>query len=137
MPHNPIPGHDQHEQANPNSGLQNTVHKGHEPGSNPDSPGVNAVDNAGQDRHVSHNEGHAKDRGASYAGAAEVSQTSRDADGGAPVKGNSWVRPEGFKPPQYGQEANAWYADDRVGLVVAGAVVALVLLAAWAAHRND
>lgn len=137
MPHNPIPGHDQHEQANPNSGLQNTVHQGHEPGDNPPAAGHSKVDGTGQDRHVSHNEGHAKDDSAAYAGAAEVSQSARDADGGAPVKGNAWVRPEGSKPPQQGQGANAWYEDDRVGLVVAGAVVALVLMAAWAAHRND
>ncbi|MDO5618179.1 hypothetical protein [Kocuria sp.] len=137
MPHNPIPGHDQHQQANPNSGLQNTVHKEHQSSDDSSPLDVNAPDSAGQDSHASAQQEHTKDRGASYAGAAEVSQTSRDPDGGAPVKGNDWNRPAGSNPPRRDQSANHWTEDDRVGLVVAGAVVALVLLAAWAAHRND
>lgn len=34
-------------------------------------------------------------------------------------------------------DPHSWQHDDRVGFALAGVMVALVLVAAWAAHRND
>lgn len=79
MPHNPIPGHDDHEEPQPHSATQNHTR---------------------QAQHID-------------------------------------ISPEPQDSSDTSSTTTQWYNDDRVGLVVAGAVVTLVLLAAWAAHRDD
>lgn len=132
MPHNPIPGQDEHQQANPNSGIQNTVHKGHQSGSHQDSTGEQDLNGAGSQRN-----GTTADPSSAFASTSAASASGHDAGEGARVKGNTWVRPSDSEPPRAAQGSSSWYDDDRIGLVVAGIVIVGVLVAAWAVHRND
>ncbi|NHU85976.1 hypothetical protein GWK18_10345 [Kocuria sp. JC486] len=117
MPHNAIPGHDQHETdvdtADSTAGQAQAL--GNE----------NKIDNAGKDRHT-----------AARRAAGQGHASAGDTTGGVPVRGNTWAR----KPKtesEHSQKNNPWYADDRIGLVAAALVIVGVLVVARVVHRND
>lgn len=132
MPHNPIPGKDDHIQTNPNSGIQNTTHKGDHGDRNPQQSHQRELSETGVELQVDPHTGEPL-----TAAAAGTAQSTEDVEGGAAVGEHSWVRPQGASAPRADQDSQPWYADDRIGLVIAGLVVVGVLAAAWAVHRDD
>lgn len=116
MPNNAIPGINNPVQANSESGVQQTTHGGH------------------QDDHGPEAGRHDADAPAAgvYSGAADATQSSRDPEGGAPGRSAGSADQKDHR-----QKTNPWYADDRLGLVVAGLLVAGVLVVAWAVHRKE